>query len=110
MKRFQSTTIRSSILLGALACLAGCATPATEAAGDEQTVVASNTEPAEPVVIENAAVVGQADSGDRVYCRRRAPTGSRVAKTTCMTEEQRKQQQEFGKDILKNADLRPLKR
>ncbi len=110
--------VRFLILLFALGSSPGCVTSAGEKqeTGPDTTVVASNaasqTDGAESgseqpeVVMQETVIAGKSEVGEKVYCRRRAPVGSRLPVTKCVTESQRRENEEFAKKIFKNRDLR----
>lgn len=103
--------LRAQTLIGActLALLAGCAgfgerppaaasparaiAGAPAAAGDGQSVFH----------IEDTVAVDRTSQGEELYCRRIAPTGTRLLKTVCFTESERRVEHEKARELMRRA-------
>lgn len=113
----STTIVRYLFPAVVLGLCAGCVTPVDglDSADDDQTVIAGIAPPetatestggtGEPAaVIRDGGVAGRNEAGEKVYCRKSARSGSRIPQKICMTEEQRRKQQEYSQEVLRNSD------
>lgn len=87
--------INGTLLLGCLLCASCAGTPVMQNINNEATA----TVPDQVVVVQVPARDDQ-----KRYCTQRPPVGSRIAKRVCLTEAQRRRNNEEGKKLLEQAD------